>query len=317
MTAPHAYAGIESALERALALLRGGAPAASVWRLLTAEADADVDAGDPDSRDRDVSFARALRVVRDHLNEGNDTATALAAVGSAEWRALAACWRVAELSGAPLVPTLERFAVSLRGLARVGARRSVLIASPRSTIRLVISLPPLALVMSWLLGFDPLAVLAGPIGIGAVGVGGLLLAGGTVWASALIRRLERTDWVAGWEFELVAVALAGGIPPDAATRQAVDCADRARAEWVRLSAFAATGPVARVIHQGRTLGAPLRHVLLAEAERSRTHAQSELERAAERFGVAVLVPLAVCVLPAFVLIGVVPVLLSVLGGMSA
>lgn len=298
---PTAYAAIEIAAQRAAALLRGGVPAVRVWRVLSEERARQAD-------------SQAMTAIRDRLSSGVETAEALAAAGGPEWRVLAASWRVAELSGAPLAPMLDRFAESMRALGRLSAHRGVLLAGPRSTVRLVIALPPLALLMASLLGFDPLPALASPVGATVVALGTVLLLVGALWASAMTRRVARTDWVAGWEFELVAIALGGGAPPVTALRRAVDCADLAGAEWVRLECFVAQGEIETVVQRGQSLGAPLGPMLLAEAERSRLQAQSELERAAERLGVAVLLPLGACVLPAFVLLGVVPVLLAVLGG---
>lgn len=94
---------------RAAALLRGGVPLARVWEVLGEEGGA----GDADAHD-----------------------------GPA-WRVIAAGWRLAEWSGAPIAVVLERIAVALTSLDRLQERRSVLLAGPRATIRLVASLSTL------------------------------------------------------------------------------------------------------------------------------------------------------------------------------
>ncbi len=293
---------IEVAAQRVASLLRGGVPTSRVWRVLAAEPD--------DSRE----LRDALIVIEARQEAGFDASAALAEVAGPQWRVLAATWRVAEQSGATVAPVLDRFAVSMRDLAKLAEHRSVLLTGPRSTIRLVIALPPLALLLGGLLGFDPLPALATPTGLATAMAGLLLLAVGALWASALTQRVARADWVAGWEFELMAIALGSGSPPGAASLLAVDSADVARAEWVRLEGFAARGAVTALIASGQSLGTPLGPLLQAEAERRRAQALVELEQAAERLGVSVLLPLGACVLPAFVLLGVVPVLLAVLGG---
>mgnify|MGYP000869342178 FL=1 len=83
---------------------------------------------------------------------------------------------------------------------------------------------------------------------------------------------------------------------------------------MRLESLGHDGAVARAIAEAQALGTSLDPALLAEAESSRARAQADLEQAAERLGVSVLLPLGVCVLPAFILLGVVPVLLAVLDG---
>jgi tight adherence protein B len=83
---------------------------------------------------------------------------------------------------------------------------------------------------------------------------------------------------------------------------------------VSLSALRGDGPVRECLRTADSLGAPVGPLLLGAAETARARTQAELEREAERLAVRVLVPLGVCVLPAFVLLGVVPVLIAVLGG---
>lgn len=266
---------------RAAAALRGGMPAVRVTAMLT----------------------------------GTDQVAGHAAERDApEWRVLLAAWRLAERSGAPFAPTLDRFCEALRALGRVAERREVLLAGPRATVRLVAVLPPAGLLLAALLGFDPVRALAHPSGFGAAVIGGGLLVLGVRWAAALARRVSQADWVAGWEFELMAIGIGGGGSPQRALRDVVDCADRAGAEWVRLESLTSNGAVQRVLDRAADFGAPLGPALLAEAESERDRARAELERAAERLGVRVLLPLGICVLPAFVLLGVVPVLIAVVGG---
>lgn len=268
-------------LLRAAGLLRGGVSSARVWAVLAAEESI---ADRPDGP---------------------------------EWRVVAAANSLAAHSGAPLAATYERLATALRALDRVAERRAVLLAGPRATIRLVTGLPPAALVLGVLLGFDPVAVMLTPLGLLLLVLGGCLLAGGYLWASHLTARLARLDVVAGLECEFAWIALSGGAPPGVALRSVADHADRAGAEWVRLDRLRRDGPVQTVFAAAAALGSPVGPLLLAEAESERSRAQAELEAAAERLGVRVLLPLAVCILPSFVLLGVVPVLLAVLQGVLA
>lgn len=283
---------IGSIAQRISAAVRGGMPAARAWSSVL-------------GRDGPVA---------ELLGAGGSVVQALAGGPGPGWRALAAAWQIAEFSGAPMAETLERLASSLRALERLGERRAVLLAGPRATIRLVAALPVVGLGISALLGFDPIRAASGPGAGGAVALGVTLLALGVRWAGALTRRLADADWVAGWEFELAAIAVSGGGPPGAALRRVVDCADRARAEWVPLEALLPGGEVSRVFDQAAELGTALGPTLLREAAARREAAHHELERAAERLSIQVLVPLGVCVLPAFVLLVVVPVLLAVVAG---
>lgn len=268
-------------LLRAAGLLRGGVPSARVWAVLESEG----------------SFA--------DRPEGP------------QWRVVAAANSLAAHSGAPLAAAYERLATALRALERVAERRAVLLAGPRATIRLVTSLPPAALVLGALLGFDPMAVMLTPLGLLLLVLGGCLLTAGYLWAARLTARLARLDVVAGLECEFTWIALSGGAPPSEALRRVADHADRAGAEWVRLDRLRRDGPVQTVFSAAAALGSPVGPLLLAEAESERSRAQARLEAAAERLGVRVLLPVGVCILPSFVLLGVVPVLLAVLEGVLA
>jgi tight adherence protein B len=57
-------------------------------------------------------------------------------------------------------------------------------------------------------------------------------------------------------------------------------------------------------------------MLLVEAAAARARTMAELERQAERLAVSVLLPIGVCVLPSFIVLGVLPVLLAVMGSLG-
>lgn len=284
---------------RAATLLRGGVPGPRVFALLAGE-----------SGDAAVVGEAAARVA-----EGEDTADALARADGPAWRVLAVAWRLASDSGAPLAAALERIGHALHSLDALRERRTVLLAGPRATVRLVTALGPLALVLGWLLGFNPLPVLLSPLGAGILAAGGLLLGAGVAWARALATRVMEADQVAGLEFELVGIVLSGGVPAAQARRRVVDATDRYVAEWVHLDAFCADAPVMTALATADAGGMPLGRLLAEEAQTRRTAAHAELERAAERLGVRVLIPLGVCVLPAFIVLGVFPILITMLGGL--
>lgn len=267
---------------RAAALLRAGMPESRVWRMLG----------------RETPESAVLAGIADRIERGSPPAEALAAAGGPEWRMLAAAWGVAESSGAPIAPALERFAISLQSLDRLAERRKSLLAGPRATIRLVVALPPLALLLGAGLGFDPLPVLLSPVGVVLAAGGTVLLALGAAWARSQVRRVAAADRAAGWAFELAWIAIR----------------DAAHADWVRLPELREDGPVRECLRAAESLGSPAGPLLLGAAETARARTQAGLEQEAERLAVRVLVPLGVCVLPAFVLLGVVPVLMAVLGG---
>ncbi|MGO1539565.1 MAG: type II secretion system F family protein [Leucobacter sp.] len=291
----------EAVIVRAAVLLRGGVGSQRVFEALSEEMPEEV----------------VVTQVAQRIQAGSTPAQALAAADGREWRLLAAAWDLATRSGAPLAPALDRIAGSLRALEELRERRQTLLAGPRSTVRLVTLLPLISVLMGTLLGFEPVAVLLSPSGAVLLVVGLALLTLGVVWARAITRQVEQEDRVTGLEFELLAIALGGGAPPTLALRQVVDSADAAGAEWIRFDAFTRAGEVRRTIESAAGLGAPVGMLLLEEASASRVKAHADLQRSAEQLGIRVLVPLGACVLPAFVVLGVLPVLFAMLGELGS
>lgn len=285
---------------RCAVLLRGGLLAARAIEVL-----ADTDTG---------GVGAAAGRIFDRIALGRRPSVAIAAENGPDWRYLAAAWEAAGLSGAPLSDALTRLAEALDGLRRLADRRGVLLSGPRATVRLVAVLPILALLLGIILGFDPLPVLLGPIGGASAAVGAVLLWAGVVWARALADRELGAERVAGLELELLRIAAHGGVDLRAGVRRAVDCADLHGVEWVRFDDLCRGSRVRRALESASETGVGFGDALLRFAVERRESAHAALERSAERLGVRILVPLAVCVLPAFVLLGVVPVLIAVLGG---
>jgi pilus assembly protein TadC len=92
----------------------------------------------------------------------------------------------------------------------------------------------------------------------------------------------------------VVAALGLGAPWEAAWAQAVD--DLA--------------PLRRALHPAGSSGAATATLLRSAADELRTQAWREAQLAAQRLGVRLLLPLGLCLLPAAVLVAVVPVVLS-------
>lgn len=283
---------------RIATLLRGGVPLGRVLPAL---------AGEGHTREF-VSEALERQAA------GCTLAEAIAGADAPAWRVLAAALFIAERSGAPPASAMERIAQSLAAIESAAERRSVLLTGPRATITLVSALPLLAVAFGALLGFDPFAVLLGPAGAVVLPTGFTLLAAGVAWASALVRRIERSQQIAGVEPELAWIALQGGGPPGPALRLVADASSCFSAEWLRVDALVGDGVTRRVLLTAQDTGVAAGQLLLSEAAAERERALRALERAAERLGITILIPIGACVLPAFVVLGVLPVLLSMLGG---
>lgn len=224
---------------------------------------------------------------------------------NAAWACVAAAWRVASESGAPLAATLARFADVL--VAADDARREVEIAlaGPLATRRIVLALPLVALAGGMLLGVDTLGVLlTTPPGWLCLAAGVALLVVGRRWMARLVARARVVDPAPGLAAELVAVALAGG--------GAVEPA-RARVSAALMAAGLPDDPApAATVDFARAAGVPVAALLRAEAREARRDAQASVRMRVAALGTRLLLPLGVCVLPAFVALGVLPLLLAMI-----
>lgn len=83
--------------------------------------------------------------------------------------------------------------------------------------------------------------------------------------------------------------------------------------WASLQSEPALSPIARAVLRSADSGAPLADVLVRVADDLRSQRRSRLEALAQSVGVKAVAPLAVCFLPAFMLLGIVPLVASLLG----
>jgi tight adherence protein B len=170
----------------------------------------------------------------------------------------------------------------------------------------VLLLPPATALLGWAFGFDvPGVLLSGP-GVVILIAGLALLSGAAVWSRRLIRAARRTSWTVGLDLELVAIAVRAGLPIPEARRLA---ASAASATGV---GRAAPDEVDEVLRFAESAGLPVVALLAAEADRVRRAAVAESRIRAEVLAVRLLLPLGLLVLPAFLVLGALPVGLAVL-----
>lgn len=238
-----------------------------------------------------------------------------AAIASPAWRDVAAVLRVAERTGAPSAVTLRALAGALRRSAASDRAVRVALAGPRQSARVVLALPLFGLVLGSAWGADAVEVLARtPIGWACSVAAALLVAVARRWTTALVRSATPDGRVPGVLLDAWAVAVTGGgswVSGGAAVEAAfadlrprVGTAD----EGARLRA---------VLSLAQHAGVPAAPLLRAAAEDVRDDAAAAGLAAAERLAVRLVLPLGVCVLPAFVLVGVVPVVVGVLSSTAA
>jgi tight adherence protein B len=224
---------------------------------------------------------------------------------STAWRGLAAAWAVATDAGAPLAPTLQRFAASLRDLEENERSARTALAGPTATTRLVMVLPVVGVLFGLALGFDTLRTLflTGP-GLACLGAGVLLIGLARWWSHRLLRAARPASVVPGLSLDLVAIALSGGASvPRALAAAASACAE---------CGLPGVDPAVHdILELSTRAGVPAGTLLHSAADAARRDARSAGARAAETFSVTLMLPLGLCVLPAFMLLAVAPLMIAV------
>jgi tight adherence protein B len=260
-----------------------------------------------------AAAARTLDRVATLVAAGVPPARAWALVGGfpddagPAWRDVSAVLRVAERIGAPSASTIRALAGALRRSAASDRAVRVALAGPRASARVVLALPALGLALGSTWGSGAVQVLvASPIGWTCVVLSTGLVVLGRAWTARLVRAATPDGHLPGVLLDAWAVAVSGGgswADGGAAVRAAfADCPNRA-----------ADGEHLRdVLALAQRAGVPAASLLRAAAEDVRDDAAAAGLAAAERLAVRLVLPLGVCVLPAFVLVGVVPVVFGVL-----
>ncbi|MGT2425384.1 type II secretion system F family protein [Amnibacterium kyonggiense] len=284
-------ARVAADLDRLGALIAAGATQPTAWRHLertTAGAAEGVAAAVAAAAEHGLPLAPAFRDASD------------------AWRAAGAVVALAAETGAPLAAAARTAATGARRTAELHRAVSASMAGPVASARLVLLLPPATALLGWAFGFDVPAVLLSVPGALAVLVGGALLAGAAVWSRRLIRDARRTTWTIGLDLELVRTAVGAGLPVTTARRLAAEAA-------------AGTGAVLEppdeldgVLRFAASAGLPVVALLAAEADRVRGAALAAARIRAEVLSVRLLLPLGLLVLPAFLVLGALPVGLAVL-----
>lgn len=101
--------------------------------------------------------------------------------------ALLAAGRLATRTGAPLADVLDRVTEAIARDAESAGQRAAALAGPRATARLLAWLPASGVVLGFVLGADPLAVLLdGGAGTLLLMLGALLTAAGRWWGSRIV-----------------------------------------------------------------------------------------------------------------------------------
>lgn len=291
-------------LADAIALLESGLPPPRAWVLTGVPVD-----------ERGVPLADA--------EVWGDEQTAAASV-------VAACV-LARDTGMPLARVLTRVddAVARERDARDAAEAQL--AGPRMSARILRWLPLVGVGLAAAVDPSALALLVkSPLGWALLGGAGLLTWLGSWWMSRLVKSATATDTdglPVPVVLALVDAALAGGLDVSSALARTADASDPRTAVPLRALAAAHAyggsvpeldGPLAhalvRPLSLAQTAGAPAGHGLRAAMVRLDRDARRAAAASAGELGTRLALPLALCLLPAFALAGVMPLIVAVVMG---
>ncbi|MCS5713670.1 type II secretion system F family protein [Herbiconiux sp. CPCC 205716] len=307
---------IAAVVERLAALIGAGVAPGQAWRYL-AEVDthpqlaavvARLDAGS----DVPAAIARSAPPPRQPPGSRHPSGRGRERAAGESWQVLAAAWSVASAAGAPLARCLDEIAATLRGLAQAERDTAAALASPMATTRLLMVLPIISVAGASLLGLDTLQVLVGsPAGLVCLAGGILLTVLGSLWSRHLVRRAAPADRAPGLLLDLTAVAVAGGGSLPAARALATSTIERL-APAALTHESGQLDVLTEVLALAERSGAPPAQLLRSEALRLRREAVALTHRRTAELGVWLMLPLGTCVLPAFLLLAVAPLLLAAL-----
>jgi len=243
---------------------------------------------------------------------------------------------LASAVGASLGDLLDGLASTIQGHLDTTEALEGAIAGPKASARLLQYLPLAGLALGMVMGTNVVAVLLdGAVGTMALVLGLGLMALGRAWSGGLLRRAKGHVDVAGLvAVDILAATLRAGLPIPAAlqataqawsgpTGEALARAGRSLAagqSWEQAWPPAPPGSVIAGIERALGLGwrngvrcSPLLATVkttVLRAERLRG------QKAAARLGVSLMAPLGLCYLPAFMALGLAPLVISLASGLS-
>lgn len=276
---------------RIAVLLESGAIPERVFSYIAEACDDDDPIGD---------FAARVNV---RIRAGVGVADAVEAEGGS-WEWVASAWRIATAVGSPVSPAL-RSMVGVANDAREAANEvRIALSEPASTARLMMWLPAVSVVMGVVLGFNSFVILTtNPIGIACLVLGVSMIVLARWWTRRIVAAAAPSTVVPGLRAELMSIALAGGASP-ARAQQLVDDVD--------VGGAAEADETAHILRLSRIAGVPAVDLLRASASAMVAQARTTGRLRATRLATKLLLPIGVCALPAFFLLGVAPMMLSVI-----
>lgn len=247
------------------------------------------------------------------------------------WALVDAALAAGARAGAAPAVVVRRLAESLEADVDAARARRSAAAGPAATARLLQWLPLGGVGLAWLLGSSPWETVSTPFGAAVAAVGLLFWLAGRSWTRLLLRSAARepASLTAPVVLDVLAALLGAGRSLPAALDDLARTLPGARGlrvtsalllwgrgwdeAWAGIgegTVWAEAAARLRPLHRSGMAGA---RTLAESAAAARQQGRRADERAAEELAVRLVMPLGLCLLPAFVCWGVIPVVMALLG----
>ena len=229
---------------------------------------------------------------------------------SADAKQFELVWSLAQQLGGPVVLALNRIIEVFERNDKNAKEVELAFAGPQSTSKLVMGLPVVALVLAQLTGMNPFGAIVGSLlGLLSVCLGAGLLVTGHYWTKRLLAKALPQSLDPGAYLDCVLIGLQAGLPLDSARETA---ARNFRSVFFADVSERDVAALDEAAELSRTTGAALTQIILSSADRVREDLRFQISNRIARLSVKLMIPLGVAVLPAFILLSIVPIALSLL-----
>ena len=196
--------------------------------------------------------------------------------------------------GGQIAPTLDRFATVLNSLEHSRSELAMAVAGPKASSRLVMSLPILVFVGAGISGIPIFHAIAQPSMVWlSLLLGALIFWLGSRWTGRLLLKATPESKDPGFHLDALAIAVRAGLPLRVAASQ--------------LESILEGSPSVELPPDTASSGIALAELLEEQANLARFEQFTADRLRIQKTSVSVLWPLGLTVLPAFVLLAIVPI----------
>ncbi len=221
-------------------------------------------------------------------------------------------WSLSTKLGGPIFLALNRIADVFDGQQRNQLEVQLAFAGPQATAKLVMWLPVLALMLGQAVGMNPVgAIFRSALGALSVCLGLGLMVAGRQWTRRLLGKALPSQYDPGAYLDCVLIGLQAGLPLSAAQAKATQ---EYQAVFERPPEAQNFERLDNAAELSRSTGAAISQILIAEADAFREQHKYLIATRISKLGVQLMIPLGVAVLPAFILLSIVPIAISLLSG---